>query len=104
MPLIPIEWLPTYYVANLIVAGMMAFVIWVDRLTMRMSTPHCVFFFLIAAGLFAEGVFGVAGSHDETLFQIAFSARVCGVYALLISIFLKTMIDRLSNRGKWHAR
>lgn len=102
MPLIPNEWAIYYYVANLIVAGMILSVILIDRATMRMSTPHAGFFYVIAAGLFLEGVFGMVGSDDETLYRIAFLCRLSGVYALGISIFFRTVMDRLPK--KYQAR
>jgi hypothetical protein len=107
MPLIPNEWLPVYYGFNVLVAAMLAFVIMLDRRTMRMSTPHAAFFHCIMAGLFLEGAVGLCGFQDERMFQMASNIRIAGIWALGVSIFIRTMADRFyphkPTKGRVHA-
>jgi hypothetical protein len=103
MPLIPTDWLLAYAVFNFVVSTMVWAVIWMDRHTKRMTQSHCAFFSCIASGLFLEGMFVLAGTRDESLYQLAFFMRVGGIWALGISIFLRTIVDRFDKLRGSHA-
>jgi hypothetical protein len=104
MPLIPTDLLTTYAIFNFIVSAMVWSVIGMDHKARRMSQSHCAFFSCIASGLFLEGMFVLSGTQDESLYQLAFFMRVAGIWALGISIFMRTLVDKFhQQKRKAHA-
>jgi hypothetical protein len=99
MPLIPNELELYYYVACLLISALALSVILVNRQAEFMSRRHAGFFYLIACGIFIDGVFGIAQTQDPRLHTIAFFIRTTGLFAWIISIFIKTMVEKYTSRG-----